>query len=352
MVLGQTYDEQLFKSDMFRLFINTFADDKNGIINHYKQSCNISNTQSTITISDGAFLLQGGLIQVQGNETVNVDLDNTYCILAFEIDLTKENTETEFNQGKFKIIKGTNSTYPTLQQDDIVNNSTGIYQMEFARFVANSGGITNFVDNRVFIDYQTMFENIDSQMSQMVEKVDNQMTQKIAEVDNHVSQIDTEVEQKFDDIDTQMEQKIQNIDTEVSQLISDLETRIEQVGNIPIDEDIYNSQDDSGNTFKITLRRQGSIVSVQISCIMQQGAFGQRIKTQLGFPDNLVPEKYKPRETINHKQSYLASSGTSVVPQAYVETLISENAFLVSFCNKSGFSIEMQINLMYFGKDV
>ena len=83
MILGQTYDEQLFKSDMFRLFINTFADDQNGIINDYKQSCSLSNTISTITVSDGAFLLQGGIIQVQGNESISVDLDNLCCILVF-----------------------------------------------------------------------------------------------------------------------------------------------------------------------------------------------------------------------------------------------------------------------------
>ena len=91
-------------------------------------------------------MLQGGIIQVQGNESISVDLDNLCCILVFEIDLSQENTETEFNQGKFKIIKGTATEYPTLQQDDIVNNATGIYQMEFARFIASGSGITGFTD--------------------------------------------------------------------------------------------------------------------------------------------------------------------------------------------------------------
>lgn len=302
MVLGQTYDEQLFKSDMFRLFINTFADSKNGIINHYKQSCGLSNTQSTITISDGAFLLQGGLIQVQGNETVTVDLDNTCCILAFEIDLTKENTETEFNQGKFKIIKGTGSAYPTLQQDDIVNNSTGIYQMEFARFVANAGGISNFVDKRVFIDFPTMFENID---------------------------------------------------TQVSNLIAELQTKIQQVGNLPIDEDEYNSSDSDGNTFKIKFRRQGSIVSLSITGTLLTNAFGQRIKSQLGFPNNLVPEKYKPRESMQKRETYTVTTGTKVESLGYLATQFDHNnMFFVQYCNKHTETQVLQVNLMYFGKEV
>lgn len=286
MILGQTYDEQLFKSDMFRLFINTFADSQNGIINHYKQSCSLSNTQSTITISDGAFLLQGGLIQVQGNETVVVDLDNTCCILAFEIDLTKENTETDFNQGKFKIVKGTTANYPTLQQDDIVNNSTGVYQMEFARFVAGAGGISNFVDKRVFIDFPTMFENIN---------------------------------------------------TQVTELIAELQQKIQQAENLPIDEDVYSSDDGESNTFTLKFRRQGSIVSLHAICMLQSGAFGQRIKQQLGFPNNLLPEKYKPRENVNARESYIASSGSTIANLAYVNLNFNENAFYISYCNKDQF---------------
>jgi len=286
LILGQTYDEQLFKSDMFRLFINTFADSQNGIINHYKQSCSLSNTQSTITISDGAFLLQGGLIQVQGNETVAVDLDNTCCILAFEIDLTKENTETDFNQGKFKIVKGTTANYPTLQQDDIVNNSTGVYQMEFARFVAGAGGISNFVDKRVFIDFPTMFENIN---------------------------------------------------TQVTELIAELQQKIQQAENLPIDEDVYSSDDGESNTFTLKFRRQGSIVSLHAICMLQSGAFGQRIKQQLGFPNNLLPEKYKPRENVNARESYIASSGSTIANLAYVNLNFNENAFYISYCNKDQF---------------
>lgn len=301
MILGQTYDEQLFKSEMFRLFINTFADSKNGIVNHYKQSCSLSNTQSTITISDGAFLLQGGLIQIQGNETVAVDLDNTCCILVFEIDLTKENTETEFNQGNFKIVKGTTANYPTLQQDDIVNNSTGIYQMEFARFVASAGGISNFVDKRVFIDFPTMFENIN---------------------------------------------------TQVTDLIEDLQKKIQQAEKLPIDEDVYESQDNESNSFTLKFRRQGSIVSLHIICMLQSGAFGQRIKHQLGFPDNLVPEKYKPRENINARESYIASSGTTIANLAYIGLTFNDNAFYLNYCNKDSFGQLLELNLMYFGKEV
>lgn len=302
MILGQTYDEQLFKSEMFRLFIDTFADNQNGIINNYKQSCVLSNTQSTITVADGAFLMQGGLIQIQGNETVEVELDNTCCILAFEIDLTQENTETEFNQGKFKVIKGTGTSYPTLQQDDIVNNVTGIYQMEFARFFADAGGISNFVDKRTFIDFTTMFENIN---------------------------------------------------TQVTSLINELKEKLEEAENLPIDENEYTSNDSDGNTFSIKCRRQGSIVSLHITVTLLTGAFGQRIKSQLGFPDNLVPEKYKPREMIRSKENYAITSGSSISTLAYIALLAdNNNTFTIQYCNQDSQTQILELNLMYFGKEI
>ncbi len=263
MILGQTYDEQLFKSEMFRLFINTFADNQNGIINHYKQSCSLSNTQSTITISDGAFLLQGGLIQIQGNETVAVDLDNNCSILAFEIDLTKENTETEFNQGKFKIIKGTTANYPSLQQDDIVNNATGIYQMEFARFVASAGGISNFVDKRVFIDFLTMFENINIKAQTLID----------------------------------------NLNTQADTLIKELEKKIQQAENLPVESDVYTAtrnDDVMGTvTYKTIVRKFGKVVNILFSVGVTptlDKATMNFMTNQLGFPNNLLPEKYRPSE--------------------------------------------------------
>lgn len=356
MILGQTYDEQLFKSDMFRLFINTFADSQNGIINYYKESCNLSYTQSTITVADGVFLLQGGMIQVQGNETIQVDLDNSFCILVFEIDLTKQNTETEFNQGKFKILKGTNSSYPSLQQDDIVNNSTGIYQMEFARFVANAGGISNFADKRTFIDFTTMFENLNTQIDQILQGTNAQVGEIIQNTNTQVGQVvenaNTQVEQLLQETNTETSNLLQNLNEQATQLISQLQQAIQDAGNLPIDMDEYDSSDSDGNTFKLIFRRQGSIVSLHIKCILMSGAFGQRIKSQLGFPDNAIPEKYKPRETIDAKSNYITSSGTSNVALAYATVLLSEASCVVSYCNKDSWNQSIDINLMYFGKEI
>ena len=304
MILGQTYDEQLFKSDMFRLFINTFADSKNGIINHYKESCGLSNTQSTITVSDGAFLLQGGLIQIQGNETISVDLDNNCCILAFEVDLTKENTETEFNQGTFKIIKGTNSTYPTLQQDDIANNSTGIYQMEFARFVASSEGISSFVDKRTFIDFPTMFENIQTQTSNLIESINEKATK----------------------------------------LYDDFEQAIANAGKYPVQEVTYSGQ--SGDaTATTTLRRQFNIVTLHIAINMPKSTNVVLSSTLLGVYK--VPSEYKPKERITFENSFKNNAGT--VEYSYYCSLSKDGEFGTGNLrnNNSSYSHDFTIDVTY-----
>lgn len=158
--------------------------------------------------------------------------------------------------------------------------------MEFARFVAGAGGISNFVDKRVFIDFPTMFENIN---------------------------------------------------TQVTELIAELQQKIQQAENLPIDEDVYSSDDGESNTFTLKFRRQGSIVSLHAICMLQSGAFGQRIKQQLGFPNNLLPEKYKPRENVNARESYIASSGSTIVNLAYVNLNFNENVFYISYCNKDQF---------------
>lgn len=105
MLKGHTFNEQLFESNMFRLFQNTFANGLNGIIGTWKQGCNMTNTANSIHINDGAMFIQGGVIEVEGGEDITVDTDNSYCRLVFEVDLSKSNSETQFNQGVFKILK-------------------------------------------------------------------------------------------------------------------------------------------------------------------------------------------------------------------------------------------------------
>ena len=166
MLKGHSYDKQIYYSVADRIINNTFLNGSNGIFENEGVGCALSYTNNTVTVSNGFFIVQGGLTEVVNSETLSVILDGSYCILVYELDMSKDNTDTSFTQGQFRVLTG-QSSYPALTQQKLTENA-GIYQYEFARFRALSTGITDFVDNRTFLDYNSIFEYIESQI-EMIE---------------------------------------------------------------------------------------------------------------------------------------------------------------------------------------
>ena len=160
MLKGQVFANQLFENQIFALFINTFTNGKNGVSNNYKNSMALSYSGSNVTIGTGACLIQGRFLEEDTATTISAGTDNVYCKLVIEIDLDKSNTTDEFNQGYYKILKNS-STYPALTQTNIVKNNAGIYQYELARFRTSSSGITDFTDMRNFIDFDSIYDEIE-----------------------------------------------------------------------------------------------------------------------------------------------------------------------------------------------
>lgn len=168
MLKGDVFANQIFENQIFALFINTFLAGYNGVCNGYKNSMAVTYSGSDITISSGAVCIQGRFLEEDTSSTITASTDNTYCKLVIEIDLDKVNTDEEFKQGYYKIIKGAND-YPALTQNDIVNNVAGVYQFELARFRAGSSGITDFVDMRTFVDFNSIYAEI----QQHIEDIDS-----------------------------------------------------------------------------------------------------------------------------------------------------------------------------------
>lgn len=168
MLKGQVFSNQLFENQIFALFQNTFLGGHNGVCNGYKDSMAVTYSGSDLTISSGAICIQGRFLEEDTTSTITASTDNTYCKLIIEIDLDKTNTDEEFKQGYYKIIKGAGS-YPALTQTDIVNNVSGIYQYELARFRAGTTGITDFVDMRTFLD----FDSIYTEIQQHIQNIDD-----------------------------------------------------------------------------------------------------------------------------------------------------------------------------------
>lgn len=190
MLKGHSYDKQIYYSVADRIINNTFLNGSNGIFENEGAGCALSYTNNTVTVSNGFFIVQGGLTEVVNSETLSVILDGSYCILVYELDMSKDNTDTSFTQGQFRVLTG-QSSYPALTQQKLTENA-GIYQYEFARFRALSTGITDFVDNRTFLDYNSIFEYIENQIEMIednslyVTKNDfNPVKEKVEELDSN-----------------------------------------------------------------------------------------------------------------------------------------------------------------------
>lgn len=161
MLKGHVFNQQLFGNEMFALFMNTFLAGHNGVLQGYKNGMALSQSGFNITIASGAICVQGRFLEEDSTTTVTASSTAAYARLVLEIDLDRVNTEQEFNQASFKIITDT-TDYPALTQTDIVNNVSGVYQYSLARFQTSINGISNFVDERTFLDFDSIYAEIDA----------------------------------------------------------------------------------------------------------------------------------------------------------------------------------------------
>ena len=99
MLEGQVFKGQTFENQVFAVFINTFLDGHNGIIKNYKNSMKVTAGNNSVTINSGAICIQGRFLEEDAETTINVASNTAFCKLIIEIDLDKENTDTEFKQG-------------------------------------------------------------------------------------------------------------------------------------------------------------------------------------------------------------------------------------------------------------
>lgn len=118
------------------------------------RGCEMTFGTDDIYISDGYFFAANRLIEVSSMETIATPIiasGTTYCRMVFEIDLNKTNTNSEFNQGYFKILSSTTG-YPDITQEDLEDGGN-IYQLPFAKFTKTVSGIGSFVSELETIGY-------------------------------------------------------------------------------------------------------------------------------------------------------------------------------------------------------
>ena len=174
MLKGHVFSKQLFGNPIFALFINTFLNGVNGVSNNYKNGMKPTASGSTITIDSGAVCIQGRFLEEDTYTQLSAGTESAYCKLVIEIDLDKENTDSEFVQGVYKIVKST-SSYPNLTQTNIVKNVSGIYQYELARFRTSSSGITEFQDMRTYLDFDSIYEQMEEEYRSVLQQLQEEL---------------------------------------------------------------------------------------------------------------------------------------------------------------------------------
>lgn len=174
MLKGHVFSKQIFGNPMFALFINTFLNGRNGVSNNYKNGMQVTYSGSNLTIDSGAVCIQGRFLEEDTGSTVAAGTDTAYCKLVIEINLDLQNTESQFNQGVYKVVKSA-SSYPNLTQTNIVKNNAGIYQYELARFRTNASGITDFKDMRTFLDFNSIYEKITEEYRTVLQELENEL---------------------------------------------------------------------------------------------------------------------------------------------------------------------------------
>ena len=122
MLKGHVFSQQIFGHPIFALFINTFLNGENGVSDNYKNGMAITYSENALTVDSGAVCIQGRFLEEDSSTTISAGTDTAFCKLVIELDLDKENTDSSFVQGTYKIIKSA-SAYPTLTQTNIVKNN-------------------------------------------------------------------------------------------------------------------------------------------------------------------------------------------------------------------------------------
>lgn len=183
MLKGHVFKLQTFKNEAFAHFIDTFLQGNVGIT----KGCELSNTDTSVTIGEGFFVIAGRFLQILDNETISDLTDDGYYKLVCEIDLSKENTTDEFNQGSIKVLKNT-TTYPTLTQEDLFEDGN-VYQYEFAKFRVTNNVITNFTDTRTFVNLTSIYDVLEQKFNEMIATKESEADTAIDEINQALADV-------------------------------------------------------------------------------------------------------------------------------------------------------------------
>lgn len=188
MLKGHVFKEQVFRSEVFAYFVDIFLGGKCGV-GSYGNNMEVTHNGTNVTIQDGLVCIKGRFLEEDTYTMLNAGNDTCFCKLVIEIDLDKENTQEVLNQASYKIIKAVDS-FPNLTQTDIVKNNKGIYQYELARFKTGLNGITDFEDTRTYLDFNSIYAEIENKFKELDLEVKEQYKALLEELKNKLATVE------------------------------------------------------------------------------------------------------------------------------------------------------------------
>lgn len=174
MLKGHVFKRQVFGNQIFALFIDTFLNGKCGISDRYGEKMQVTYNGSTLYVNSGCACIKGRFLEEDTNTEIVAGTENAFCKLVIEIDLDKENTDENLLQATYKVVKST-SNYPSLTQTDIVRNNSGVYQFELAQFKTTASGITDFVDRRSYLDFNSIYSKIQNEYREVLLQLEKEL---------------------------------------------------------------------------------------------------------------------------------------------------------------------------------
>ena len=165
MIRGITFASQRTFSADFAHFQNVLLG-ASGIT----KGCAITENSGEITVSEGYFFVCGREVAIVDSEPIIVpDRLGTdlFCTVVFEINLSKSNTLTSFNQGYFKTLTSEEAYLEPTQQD--LDAGGTLYQMPFATYRLTATGVADFVDTRPLLSTQVAWKKMNETATKLMQ---------------------------------------------------------------------------------------------------------------------------------------------------------------------------------------
>lgn len=219
MIRGITFAEQIFYSADFAHYQDFFLNHNNGVT----LGCVVTNTQDTVTIGEGYFILQGRLINVETPEVIDgATFKDGYNRIVYEIDLSKENTVSEFKQGSVKVLH----TSDLIQEDLFADGK--VYQFPFCYFQWSGTAISGLVTEAPTLNLDNIFAQVSANYNSFNEMFEtwfaSQKTNSTNWLDDEKSAFDTYAKEK--------KTAIQKTVNEAQDILNDLESAEYVVANL------------------------------------------------------------------------------------------------------------------------